>query len=228
LDAQSPPPPESPPILTAPPLRTANGRRKNPIIIIALSVIVIVLLASFSFLYLGVSNQNNILSSQIASDKSKITSLQSQISSDENQLAALQSEHLTDQTTISSLNSQIASDESQITTLNMQISNLESLLSLSVTTVEAYKMTVSATPGHPATVASFNAQYSGYVLIDFSTTSGDLNVTNTPSNSNLLPFSDFPIPAGSFYIPILPGTVDITFYTTSVSATGTVNATYVS
>ena len=210
---------------------------------------------------------------QITTDNAKITSLNSTVGSLQTQVTSLQSQVATDQTkisllttkdtkanqTIASLNSQITTLNSQITSLNSQISPLESQISslqaqiaslqtitgLSQSTSEVSSQSFSTGTTAQVQVASFAANYAGYVAITVTAASDYSNegaeTCNVYASSvNSPTYGQICIPGGASgyfeplsgipdtgVFPVLPGTVTVYLVTAdSTAQSATLSVTY--
>lgn len=166
---------------------------------------------------------NSQLQSQLSSAKSQITSLQTDVSGYQSQVSALRIQ-------LSSANSQISSLNDQVSSLQSQNSDLQSIVNLSKSNIVAREKTINQSEGQSTSVASFTAQYAGYVVVSgtSTTSNGYLIVTDTfngyPHNGVRYSFGT----GATLTIPILPGTVTVYFANSNVSggATATLTVTY--
>lgn len=158
----------------------------------------------------------------------QVSSLNDQIQALKGQISSLNAEIVAEQTHVSSLQSQVAS--------LMQISSLESVTSLVVS--KAFQTNSSGM----AAIATFTAQYPGYISVSASSASDYQNdgveVINVYSGSIASTFSEGCVPlCGYFYVfgaandvlvfPILPGTVTVLLDTTSKATQSATVSCYV-
>jgi DNA repair exonuclease SbcCD ATPase subunit len=169
------------------------------------------------------------LQSQIASAKSQITSLQNDVSSYQSQASSLQSQLLSTKAQISTLQDQLSSANDRISSLQSGISDLQNIVSLSKSTNIVNEKTINQSEGQSTSVASFAAQYAGYVVVSgtSTTSNGYLIVTDSFGDS---PLNSFHYPFGTgatCTIPVLPGTVTVYFANSNSSGGATATLTVI-
>jgi hypothetical protein len=134
------------------------------------------------------------------------------------------------QSSASSYESQLSSLSSAVSSASASVSSLLGLLNLSSSAVEGSNLTVSEGAGQVMPVLTFVASYPGYIVVSgsSSTTNGYIQVSDTypgyPTVSNV-PFGRR---STSVLIPVLPGTVTVSFGNTNLinSASAIISVTY--
>ncbi len=222
-------------------------------LIITISVIIVVVIVVFTIYYIQTSTSINDKNTQIAlltrdvsGNQSQVSSLQSQLAAVDSQLKTLQNQASSSQSLVTSLQNQLATyksqndslqgkialSDSQITNFQSQIASLQnannelnSILNLSKFSVKANALTIYQNASASSLVASFPADYAGYIVVTGASTTatGYLTVTNS--------FSGYPYNNYDYYfganstvlIPVLPGVVSVYFGNHNV--TGPVSAT---
>ncbi len=183
------------------------------------------------------NSQISSLQDQLAGANSQISSLQSQLSSANSQVSPLQAQLTSANAQVSSLQDQISplqaqfeSANAQIFSLQDQIRNLQSIVNLSQLTTQANSVTISQAAGELSTVVTFTANYAGYIVVSgtSNTSNGYIKVSDSFS---AYPYSNYTYLFGTgttFYIPVLPGTVSVSFGNTNPvnSATATISVVY--
>jgi peptidoglycan hydrolase CwlO-like protein len=157
------------------------------------------------------------LQSQVDDANSKVSSLQTQLDKANSQIALLQSPSI------------VSNLQSQLDAANAQIAENQKILGLLASTNVANALPISQNAGKETQVASFTANYAGYVAIGgrSSTASGYIRLEDTFEGyvSNI----HYSFNTGDILkIPVLPGTVTIYYGNTdsSGSPTATITAVY--
>jgi len=166
--------------------------------------------------------QISSLQNQLTSANSKISSLQSQLSSGSSQVSNLQAQ-------ISSLQNQLDSATAQVTSLQNQNSSLQSIVSLSQSATKANAVTINQSAGASTSIVTFTASYAGYIVVSGTSTTSNGYITVTDSFSNYPNYPGYVFGTGATRtIPILPGTVTVSFANSNLlnGATATITVTY--
>ena len=224
---------------------TASGKKSKiwhtPFVITA----VVLLIAVVGFIYYysqtsGTISKNNNTISSLQSDntsyKTQIASLQNQLSSANSQISSLQSQLSSGgsqvsnlQAQISSLQNQLDSATAQVTSLQNQNSSLQSIVSLSQSATKANAVTINQSAGASTSIVTFTASYAGYIVVSGTSTTSNGYITVTDSFSNYPNYPGYVFGTGATRtIPILPGTVTVSFANSNLlnGATATITVTY--
>jgi cytoskeletal protein RodZ len=176
------------------------------------------------------------LQTDLATEKANSTSLLQQLTTTKGQLAAANAQILSksgeltaSQSQVSTLQSQITSLNSQVTTLQSEKADLQNIVNLGASTVQASSYSVSQGTTTYSSVASFTANYAGYLAISgsSSTITGYIMVNDSfssyPLNSHQYSFGT----GTSLVVPVLPGSIVVYFGNTDAAgATATISVTY--
>ena len=175
------------------------------------------------------------LQTDLTAERANSTSLLSQLNSNVTALFAANTQIAAKTLELSTSQSQATTLQTQITTLTAakaalqtQVDNMTSIVNLSASATQT-SAPVSQNFGALSTVDSFNVNYAGYLLITGSTssTNGYITVTDSyssyPSALNNLhyPFST------SVVVPVLPGSITVSFGNTDGAGTITANISVV-
>jgi cell division protein FtsL len=170
----------------------------------------------------GAYSEISSLNIKLSSANSQVSSLQSQLASADSQVSSLQGQ-------LSSANSQVSSLEEEIASLQSQNSNLQNIVNLSQS-LSQQTVTLNQNFGQSSLVATFQADYAGYIVVSGTSTAltGYIRVTDSyggyPYNNYIYPFGT----GTRLVIPVLPGTIEVYFGNTNLSGgvTATINIVY--
>lgn len=131
---------------------------------------------------------------------------------------------------ISSLQNQLSSADSQIQSLRSQNADLQGIVDLSKSQTLAASKTINQDAGGLSPVATYQANHAGYIIVSgtSTTTNGYIMVRQSFSN---YPFNTYRYSfgtSGNLLVPILPGTITISFGNTNFlnGATATLTVVY--
>lgn len=171
------------------------------------------------------------LQTDLATEQANSTSLLSQLTAANTQIVSKTTELSNSQLQATTLQSQINTLTTDKAALQVQVDNMTSIVNLSASTTQASAIPVSTAAPGLVTVTSFNVNYAGYLVISgtHSATIGYIRVTDShtyyPSvlNSTKYPFTT----GGSVYVPVLPGSITVSFGNDDGSGTPLANISVV-
>jgi len=203
--------------------------RRTGIALLITLIVLIVVAAAFINYRITASANISRAESEISSLKSQLSSANSQVSSLEGQLSSANSQVSSLEGQLSSANSQVSSLEEAVTSLQSQNSNLQNIVNLSQSLAQD-TVTLNQNFGQSSLVATFQADYAGYIVISGTSTAltGYIRVTDSfggyPYNYYIYPFGT----GTRLIIPVLPGTIEVYFGNTNLSGgvTATISVVY--
>lgn len=169
--------------------------------------------------------------SQLASANAQVSSLQKDITGDQSRIASLQGDINSYKSQIASLQDQLASGQAadvaalraQVATLQAQNQDLTAIVNLTRVATKADFVGINQLAGHQYTVASFTADYAGYITIGGQTSSPDIYITVTDSYPGY-PYNDYRYPFTSgttLTVPVLPGSITVFYNNANPNALST-------